>query len=128
MCSRIKESIYKVFTNIEKVDTSTPISVINNWKESEDVKECLNNLDSLNPNDDESHSNIEIINLLVWKRSNVTNRQMAFTRAVCHCILSSEYEGVKIDQTYILDKMRGFLVCIICIISLFSVSFYYYFL
>jgi len=74
MCSRIKESIYKVFTNIEKVDTSTPISVINNWKESEDVKECLNNLDSLNPNDDESHSNIEIINLLVWKRSNVTNR------------------------------------------------------
>ena len=116
MCSRIKESIYKVFTNIEKVDTSTPISVINNWKESEDVKECLNNLDSLNPNDDESHSNIEIINLLVWKRSNVTNRQMAFTRAVCHCILSSEHEGVKIDQTYILDRMQGFLVCIISFI------------
>ncbi|CAJ0839443.1 12141_t:CDS:2 [Entrophospora sp. SA101] len=109
MCSRIKESIYKVFTNIEKVDTSTPISVINNWKESEDVKECLNNLDSLNPNDDESHSNIEIINLLVWKRSNVTNRQMAFTRAVCHCILNSEHEGVKIDQTYILDRMQDFL-------------------
>src|SRR6266487_3694976 len=115
MCSRIKESIYKVFTNIEKVDTSIPIAVINKWKKSEDVKECSNNLDSLNPNDDESHSNIEI-NLLVWKRSNVTNRQMAFTGAVCHCILSSEHEGVEIDQTYILDRMQGFLVCIISFI------------
>nr|CAG8703856.1 1625_t:CDS:2 [Entrophospora candida] len=34
---------------------------------------------------------------------------MAFTRAVCHCILNSEHEGVKIDQTYILDRMQDFL-------------------
>ena len=68
--------------------------------------------------DDENRSNIKIINLLVWKKSNVTDRQTAFTRAVCHCILNSEHEGVKIDQAYILDKMRVFLVCII---SLFNV-------
>jgi len=85
----------------------------------------LNNLDSLNPDDDENCSNIKIINLLVWKKSNVTDRQTAFTRAVCHCILNSEHEGVKIDQAYILDKMRVFLVCIISLFNVLCVIFLY---
>jgi hypothetical protein len=35
----------------------------------------------------------------------------AFTYAVINCVLSDAYDGVKVEDKYIQDKMEDYLVC-----------------
>ncbi|CAI2200326.1 650_t:CDS:2, partial [Funneliformis geosporum] len=84
---------------------SSPVELCK-WKLEENTKWCLNNLDIKIRNSGLMY--IDTITDRVFKqKANDNNR--AFVRAVCHCVLNSEYEGIKLDEDYIEDLMNNYL-------------------
>lgn len=85
---------------------SSPVE-LRKWKLEENTKWCLNNLDMEIRNSGLTY--IDTITDRVFKqKANDNNR--AFVRAVCHCVLNSEHEGIKLDEDYIEDLMNNYLV------------------
>jgi len=97
---------------LENVDTNNPSYVVYKWKRSKEVKSSFDKLYSLIP--DENITYFQCIIKSVWtsaKHNKITKNMEAFTYAVINCVLNDAYDGVKVEDGYIQDKMEDYLVC-----------------
>lgn len=92
---------------IAKINSKASSSEIQAWKENSNTAWCLKNLDTQIYNDGVSYLD-QIVNAAF--HTNVTPNNIAFARAVCYCVLSVEYDGIKLDEHLIEDLMAQFLV------------------
>lgn len=94
------------------MNTNTSMKDVDTWKKSDIVRWCYQNIDSkkaeYDVTDDETY--FETILRKVWKKQEITSEKVAYTRAVCICVLDEHHDGVKADDKFIREKMDEILV------------------
>jgi hypothetical protein len=95
------------------VNTNTSMKDVDTWKKSDIVRWCYQNIDSKKTGNDDitdDETYFEIILRKVWKKQEITSEKVAYSRAVCICVLDEHHDGVKADDKFIREKMDEILV------------------
>jgi hypothetical protein len=97
-------------------NNSTP-SEISDWKKSEQVTECYENLFKLTSESSNQSVLSRIVEKVFLGEGSPSNIQVAYVIAVCITMLSPQYEKIMIDKKAIKSKMSHFLVGLLKIFS-----------